>query len=60
MSKGIGALMGAHLMRNLLRRKEYVFAEGSMVLKSNVPPQNLAKRFQAEPGREFVLLVKAL
>lgn len=58
--KGMGALMGAHLMKNLLQRKEYVFAEGSMVLSSNVPPQNLAKRFQAEPGREFVLLRKTL
>jgi hypothetical protein len=54
--KGIGVLMSAHLMRNLLRKKEYVFAEGSTVVSSNVPPQNLVRRFHAEPGREFVLL----
>ncbi|MFC2023460.1 hypothetical protein ACFLT5_01845 [Chloroflexota bacterium] len=58
--KGIGALMGAHLMKNLVQREEYVFAEGSIVLRSNVPPQNLAKRFHAEPGREFALLAKML
>ena len=58
--RGIGALMGAHLMKNLIQREEYVFAEGSIVLRSNVQPQNLAKRFHAEPGREFVLLGKTL
>jgi GNAT superfamily N-acetyltransferase len=58
--KGIGALMGAHLMRNLLRRKEYVSVEGSWILGSNVSPRNLARRFNAEPGREFALLEKKL
>ena len=48
---GIGALMGAHLMRNLLRRQEYVYVEGSWVLGWNVSPRNLAKRFHARPGR---------
>jgi hypothetical protein len=57
--KGIGTLMGAHLMRNLLE-KEYQIAEGSWVLETNVPPQNLARRFNAQPGREFVLLEKTL
>jgi hypothetical protein len=58
--KGIGALMGAHLTRNLLRREEYVFAEGSWILERNISPLNLAKRFHANPGREFVLLEKRI
>ena len=58
--KGIGALMGAHLMKNLLRKEEYVFAEGSWILARNVSPRNLAKRFHAKPGREFVLLEKKI
>lgn len=58
--RGIGALMGAHLMRNLLRREEYTFAEGSWILARNVSPRNLARRFRAVPGREFVLLQKGL
>jgi hypothetical protein len=58
--KGIGGLMGAHLMRNLLQKKEYVFAEGSLILAANVSPRNLAKRFNAKPGREFALLEKNL
>jgi hypothetical protein len=55
---GIGALMGAHVMRNLLRIPEYDFVEGSWVLGRNVSPRNLARRFHAKPGREFVLLQK--
>jgi hypothetical protein len=58
--KGIGALLGAQLMKNIVRRGDISFCEGSIVLKSNLPPQNLAKRFRAKPGREFVLLDKAL
>lgn len=58
--KGIGALMGAQLMRNLLRKKEYVFAEGSWILGRNVSPRHLAKRFHAKLGREFVLLEKKI
>lgn len=58
--KGIGALMGAHLMRNILRKETYTFAEGSWILAHNIPPRNLARRFQAKPGREFALLQKKL
>lgn len=58
--KGIGALMGAHLMRNILRKEAYTFAEGSWILAHNMPPRNLARRFQAKPGREFALLQKSL
>ena len=58
--KGIGALMGVHLMRNLLHRKEYVSVEGSWILGSNVSPRNLARQFNAGPGREFALLEKEL
>jgi hypothetical protein len=57
---GIGALMGAHVMRNLLRIPEYDFVEGSWVLGRNVSPRNLARRFHAKPGREFVLLHKEI
>jgi len=59
-NKGIGALMGAHLMRNLLGHTEYVYAEGSWVRAGNVSPRNLARRFHARPGREFALLAKRL
>lgn len=58
--RGIGALMGAHLMRNLLLKKEYVFAEGSWILATNKTPRDLAKKFRAKPGREFALLEKKL
>jgi len=57
---GIGALLGAHVMRNLLRIPEYDFVEGSWVLGQNVSPRNLARRFHAKPGREFVLLRKRI
>src|SRR5512138_2152650 len=58
--KGIGALMAAHLMRNILRKEAYTFAEGSWILAHNVPPRNLARRFQAKPGREFAIMHKSL
>jgi hypothetical protein len=58
--KGIGVLMGAHLVKNLLRRQKYVFAEASWIVEDNVSPRNLAKRFHAQPGREFVLLEKEI
>lgn len=57
---GIGTLMGAHLMRNLLRKSELVFAEASLVLADNTAPQELAKRFQATLGRQFAVFQKAL
>jgi site-specific recombinase XerD len=37
-----------------------LMAEGSWIFESNVPPQNLAKRFSAQPGREFLLMEKEL
>lgn len=58
--QGLGTLMGAHLMKNLLLKKQYNFAEGSIILASNIAPQNLAKRFHAHPGRRFVVLEKKL
>ena len=57
---GIGTLMGAHLMRNLLRKSELVFAEASLVLADNTAPQELAKRFGAILGRQFALFQKAI
>lgn len=55
---GVGALMGAHLARNLLK-KGYQALEASWILSDNLPPQNLAKRFNAGSGKEFVLLEKS-
>ncbi|MDV2990300.1 MAG: hypothetical protein P3T54_09190 [Dehalogenimonas sp.] len=58
-TKGVGALMGSHLARNLLK-KGYEYLEASWILSDNLPPQNLAKRFIADDGKEFVLLGKSL
>jgi len=59
-NKGVGALMGAHLMRNLLKNPRYMSVEGSIILGQNVPVHNLVKRFGAQPGKEYWLLEKAL
>lgn len=53
---GVGTRMAARLMQNLLAKPQYTYAEASLVLDLNIPPQALADRFGAEPGREFVLL----
>lgn len=57
--RGIGKAMGVHLAANLLR-KGYQTAEASWILEHNLPPRELAGRFNAAPGREFVLLHKTL
>ena len=57
--KGIGVMMGLHLMRNLLQ-KGYQTLEASWVRDSNVSPQNLARRFKARPGRLLGLYEKRL
>jgi len=57
--KGVGVVMGLHLMRNLLS-KGYQTLEASWVRDSNIPPQNLVKRFGGRPGREFALFEKEL
>jgi GNAT superfamily N-acetyltransferase len=54
---GVGSMMGSHLMRNLLK-KGYRTAEASWILGNNIPPHNLAKRFNASAGKEYVLLGK--
>ena len=59
-AKGVGALMGARLMQNLLRNPRYVYVEGSWVRSDNLAPRLLARRFKALPGREFRLLEKRL
>jgi GNAT superfamily N-acetyltransferase len=59
-NKGVGVLMGAHLMANLLKNPSYMSVEGSMILGQNVPVHNLVKRFGAQPGKEYWLLEKAL
>jgi hypothetical protein len=58
-SKGIGVLMGLHLMRNLFA-KGYQTMEASWIRETNAPPKNLAKRFKGQPGREFALFEKIL
>jgi hypothetical protein len=57
--KGIGVMMGLHLMRNLLK-KGYQTLEASWVRDSNFSPQNLARRFKARPGRLFAIYEKRL
>jgi ribosomal protein S18 acetylase RimI-like enzyme len=57
--KGVGAMMASHLMTNLIK-KGYTSVEASWITAENRPPQNLARRFNAAPGREFVLLEKTL
>lgn len=57
-TKGVGALMGSHLARNLIK-KDYQYLEASWILSGNNPPQNLARRFNANAGKEFVLLGKS-
>jgi ribosomal protein S18 acetylase RimI-like enzyme len=57
--RGVGTVMGGHLMKNLLR-KGYRTAEASWILETNMASQNLVKRFNATPGREFVLFKKPL
>ena len=43
-NKGVGAIMGAHLMTNLLDNHRYMSVEGSMIMGENVPVHNLVKR----------------
>lgn len=60
LNKGLGVLMSVHLMKNILIKEQYTFAEGSWIYKDNIPPGNLAHRFNAKQGREFSLLKKNL
>ncbi|HEX7363796.1 MAG TPA: GNAT family N-acetyltransferase [Dehalococcoidia bacterium] len=57
--RGVGTMMGTHLMKNLLR-KGYRTAEASWILDTNVASHNLVKHFNATPGREFILFRKIL
>jgi hypothetical protein len=59
-ARGVGALMAGHLTANLLKHPQYVYAEGSWVRSDNLAPRLLARRFNAQPGREFQLLEKRL
>jgi hypothetical protein len=59
-ARGVGALMAAHLSANLLRNPQYLYVEGSWVLSNNLAPRLLARRFNAQPGREFQLLEKRM
>jgi hypothetical protein len=59
-NKGVGVVMGAHLMANMLNNPRYMSVEGSIILGQNVAVHNLAKRFGALPGKEYWLLEKAL
>lgn len=57
--KGVGVVMSLHLMR-VLYAKGYQSLEASWISGSNIPPQNLIKRFGGRPGREFALFEKSL
>ena len=57
--KGVGVVMGLHLMRALLA-KGYQTLEASWIRASNIQPQNLIKRFGGRRGREFALFEKEL
>lgn len=57
--RNIASAMSSLLMKNLLK-KNYQYAEGSIIMKTNLPPQLLAKRFGGKLGREFVLLRKKI
>ncbi|MFW9924347.1 MAG: GNAT family N-acetyltransferase [Candidatus Thorarchaeota archaeon] len=57
--KNIAGSMGSLLLENLLK-KNYQTLEGSIIMKVNIPPQKLAKKFGAIKGREFVLLRKKI
>jgi hypothetical protein len=57
--KGLGVLMSLHLARNLIS-KGYNTLEASWIRDTNLPPQNLARRFLGKQGREFALLEKII
>lgn len=59
-NKGVGKALGYHLMQNLLQKTEFEEAEASFIRSDNMPPQLLALKFGAKPGREFALLQKKL
>ena len=57
--KGLGVIMALHLARNLVD-KGYQTLEASWIRDSNIPPQNLVRRFMGKKGREFALFEKIL
>lgn len=59
-ARGIGALMGARLMENLIEHTRISYVEGSWVRGDNLGPGLLARRFNALKGREFRLPEKRL
>lgn len=59
-NKGVGVLMGVHLMGNLIKNPRYMSVEGSVIQGQNIPVHNLVKRFGAQTGKEYWLLEKAL
>ncbi|MCY3410416.1 MAG: GNAT family N-acetyltransferase [Candidatus Heimdallarchaeota archaeon] len=58
--KKVGAMLGAHLMRNGMPMENLQYAEASFILDHNIPSQLLAKRFNARVGRTFALFKKEL
>ena len=59
-NKGVGVLMGTHLMQNLLDDQQYERVEGSLILGNNKAVHNLVKRFGAQPGKEYWIVEKEL
>lgn len=58
--QGIATLMGERLRTNLMESQRFVYVEASLVLAQNFAPQNLAQRFGAHLGRQFVILEKGI
>ncbi|MBD3191225.1 MAG: GNAT family N-acetyltransferase [Candidatus Heimdallarchaeota archaeon] len=57
--KKVAASMSSFLMRKLLE-KGYQSLEGAIIMKANIPPQKLARKFGGKIGREYKLLRKKI
>ncbi|MCE7737384.1 MAG: hypothetical protein GPJ54_21015 [Candidatus Heimdallarchaeota archaeon] len=51
--KKVGLTMGAHLFKILKPNMDLKYLEASIILKHNLPPQLLARKFKAKAGRQF-------
>lgn len=51
----VATTMGLHLRENALKNPKYKYAEASFIFETNIPSKILAMKFNAKPGREFML-----
>lgn len=58
--KRIGAAMCSHLMKNIIKKKNYQYLETSSIRESNITPLRLIKMFGAQKGKEYIILQKKL